>query len=192
MMPSSPGCDGRCVARTQGVRVSNEIRVRPRTQPRGVQRGMGGTTVHRERGSLKQVPSTARRMTKAHMAVARQPDRIPDQSPLARARLQRRLTVEAAAQRAGLSPDQVDWLEDGRVYRFATTDDALVAALLYASALGIDQREARALAGLQATPLIGGSPRSRLVGIAALLAALAALGGVFWLQNREEPRGSST
>jgi transcriptional regulator with XRE-family HTH domain len=131
-------------------------------------------------------------MTKARMAVARQPDRSPDGSPLAQARIKRQLTVEAAAHRAGLSPDQVEWLEDGRVYRFPSTDDAIVAALLYASALGIDHREARALAGLPATPLIGGSPRSRLIGMAALLAALAALAGVFWLQNRQEPRGSST
>ena len=122
-------------------------------------------------------------MTKAHMAVARQPDRSPDESPFARARLQRQLTVEAAAQRAGLSPDQVEWLEDGRVYRFPSTDDALVAALLYATALGIDQREARALAGLPVTALVGGSSRSRLIGVAALLAALAALAGVFSLQN---------
>ena len=130
-------------------------------------------------------------MTKAHMAVARQPDRSPDESPFARARLQRQLTVEAAAQRAGLSPDQVEWLEDGRVYRFPSTDDALVAALLYATALGIDQREARALAGLPVTPLALGSSRSRLFGVAALLAAVVALAGVFWLQSGNEPRGAS-
>ncbi|MEP6976636.1 MAG: LytR C-terminal domain-containing protein [Thermoleophilia bacterium] len=126
------------------------------------------------------------------MAVARQPDRSPDESPFARARLQRQLTVEAAAQRAGLSPDQVEWLEDGRVYRFPSTDDALVAALLYATALGIDQREARALAGLPVTPLVGGSSQARLIGVAALLAALAALAGVFWLQSGSGPSGRST
>jgi len=131
-------------------------------------------------------------MTKAHMAVARQPDRSPDQSPLARARLQRQLTVEAAAQRAGLSVDQVEWLEDGRVYRFPSTDDALMAALLYATALGIDQREARALAGVPVTPLVGGSARSRVMGVAALLAAFAALAGVFLAQNRDQSRGGST
>jgi transcriptional regulator with XRE-family HTH domain len=131
-------------------------------------------------------------MTKAHMAVARQPDRTPDQSPLARARIQRQLTVEAAAQRAGLSAEQVEWLEDGRVYRFPSTDDALAATLLYATALEIDQREARALAGLPLTPLVGGSSRSRLVGIAALLAALAALSGVFWLQNGNDSRPRAT
>jgi hypothetical protein len=133
-------------------------------------------------------------MTKAHMAVARQPDRSPDESPFARARLQRQLTVEAAAQRAGLTLDQVEWLEDGRVYRFPSTDDAFLAGLLYATALGINQREARALAGLPVTPLAAGSSRSRLIGVAALLAAFAALAGVFWLQNgsgsqaRSEPK----
>ena len=131
-------------------------------------------------------------MTKAHMAVAREPDRSPDQSPLARARLQRQLTVEGAAERAGLSVDQVEWLEEGRVYRFPSTDDGLMAALLYATALGIDQREARALAGLPVTPLVGGGPRSRLMGVAALLAAFAALAGVFWAQNRNQSAGGST
>jgi len=130
-------------------------------------------------------------MTKAHMALAPQPDRSPDQSPLARARLQRQLTVDEAARRAGLSPDQVEWLEDGRVYRFPSTDDALVAALLYASALGIDHREARALAGLPVTPVVGASPRGRLIGAAALLAALAALAGVFWIQNRDGSRAGA-
>ena len=130
-------------------------------------------------------------MTKAHMAVARQPDRSPDESPFARARVRRQLTVEAAASRAGLSLDQVEWLEDGRIYRFPSTDDALVAALLYATALGIDQREARALAGLPVTPVVGGSSRSRLIGVAALLAAVVALAGVFWLQCSNEPRGAS-
>ena len=125
------------------------------------------------------------------MAVARQPDRSPDESPFARARVRRQLTVEAAASRAGLSLDQVEWLEDGRIYRFPSTDDALVAALLYATALGIDQREARSLAGLPVTPLVGGSSRSRLIGVAALLAALAALAGVFWLQNGGDAQGRS-
>ena len=128
-------------------------------------------------------------MTKAHMALAPQPDRSPDQSALARARLQRQLTIEEAARRAGLSTDQVEWLEDGRVYRFPSTDDALVAALLYGSALGIDHREARALAGVPVTPIVGGSSRGRLIGAAALVAALAALAGVFWLQHGDGPRG---
>ncbi|MDQ5822017.1 MAG: helix-turn-helix domain-containing protein, partial [Actinomycetota bacterium] len=85
------------------------------------------------------------------MALAPQLDRSAEQSPLERARLQRQLTVEGAAKRAGLSADQVEWLEDGRIYRFPSTDAALVAALLYASALGIEHREARALAGLPLT-----------------------------------------
>jgi transcriptional regulator with XRE-family HTH domain len=120
-------------------------------------------------------------MTKAHMALAPQPDRSGDQSPFARARLQRQLTVEAAARRAGLSPDQVEWLEEARVYRFPSADDALIAALLYASALGIDQREARTLAGLPVSALAGGSVRGRSVAVAGLLAALAALVGAFLL-----------
>ena len=35
------------------------------------------------------------------------------------------LTVEQAAKRAGLTPDQVEWLEEGRVYRFPSVDHAI-------------------------------------------------------------------
>src|SRR5207244_5950757 len=71
-----------------------------------------------------------------------------EESPLARARLHRQLTVEETARRSGLSVEEVRWLEEGRVYRFPKPDDALAATVLYASALGIDNREARELAGL--------------------------------------------
>jgi transcriptional regulator with XRE-family HTH domain len=64
------------------------------------------------------------------------------------ARVRRSLTREQAAGRAGLTPEQAEWLEDGRLYRFPTGDDAVLAAMLYASALGIDRREARRMAGL--------------------------------------------
>src|ERR1051326_9492262 len=73
---------------------------------------------------------------------------VAEHSPLARARVHRQLTVEETARRAGISEEYVRWLEEGRVYRFPSPDDALLAALLYATALGIDNREARALAGL--------------------------------------------
>ena len=50
------------------------------------------------------------------------------------------------------------WLEEGRVYRFRTPDDALLALLLYATALGIDHREARELAGLAGPRTVQGQP----------------------------------
>ena len=97
-----------------------------------------------------------------------------EESPLARARLHRQLTVDEMAKRAGLSVEEVRWLEDARVYRFARPDDALAATLLYASALGLDNREARELAGLP-VPLRPPerNPVSRLVAIGAVVAALA-------------------
>lgn len=99
-----------------------------------------------------------------------------DRSPLEAARLHRRLTVEEAAKRAGLTPDQVGWLEEGRVYRFPSPDNAIEATLLLASALEIDRREARALAGLPVPPRpLDVNPAARLVGVAALSAALMAL-----------------
>src|SRR5207244_12648124 len=68
--------------------------------------------------------------------------------PLAAARMRRQLTVESAARLARLTPDEVTWLEEGRLYRFASSDSALLALLLYATGLGIGRREARGLAGL--------------------------------------------
>src|SRR5436305_13697201 len=97
-------------------------------------------------------------------------------SPLASARLQRKLTVDEAARRAGLTSDQIEWLEEGRVYRFPSADDALVAVVLYATALGIDQDEARGLARLPVQPRPERYPRTRIISVAAgttLLAALA-------------------
>lgn len=112
-------------------------------------------------------------------------DRTREHSPFAAARLQRRLTAFEAARRAGLTLDQVQWLEDGRVYRFATPDDALTTAVVYATALGIEHREARALAGLPVPPKpLERSSRGRLAALAAVAVALAALVGALTLPGR--------
>jgi transcriptional regulator with XRE-family HTH domain len=104
-------------------------------------------------------------------------------SPLASARLQRKLTIEEAARRAGLTADQIEWLEAGRVYRFPSADDALFAAVLYATGLGISQNEARGLARLPVAEKQERSPAGRMIGAAAaamLLIALAiTLAGAF-------------
>jgi len=97
-----------------------------------------------------------------------------EESALARARLHRQLTVEETARRAGISVEEVRWLEEGRVYRFPRPDDALAATVMYASALGIDNREARELAGLPVPPLpVERNPLPRLVVIGAVVIALA-------------------
>ncbi|HEY7795689.1 MAG TPA: LytR C-terminal domain-containing protein [Gaiellaceae bacterium] len=99
-----------------------------------------------------------------------------ERNPLAAARLARKLTVEEAAKRAGLTGDQVEWLEEGRVYRFPSPANAIEATLLLASALEIDRREARALAGLRVPPRpLDANPATRLVAVAALSAAAMAL-----------------
>jgi transcriptional regulator with XRE-family HTH domain len=100
---------------------------------------------------------------------------LQEASPLASARLQRKLTVDEAARRAGLTPEQVEWLEEGRVYRFPNADDALVAAVLYATALAIDQDEARSLARLPVEPRPSRYPRTRIVSLAAGIVVLGAL-----------------
>jgi transcriptional regulator with XRE-family HTH domain len=100
-----------------------------------------------------------------------------EESALARARLHRQLTVEETARRAGISVEEVRWLEEGRVYRFPRPDDALAATVLYASALGIENREARELAGLPVAPLpVERNPVPRLVVIGAVVLALAVFG----------------
>jgi transcriptional regulator with XRE-family HTH domain len=112
--------------------------------------------------------------TAAETLTAAEAPRLPG---LAAARVERGLTVEQAARRAGLLPDEVDWLEEGRVYRFRSTDDALAAAVLYAAALGISHGEARRLAGLPWSPFARASyGRGRLLSLAAVAAALLALG----------------
>src|SRR5947207_13738125 len=104
-----------------------------------------------------------------------------ERSPLASARLQRKLTVDEAARRAGLTPEQVEWLEEGRVYRFPNPDDALVSVVLYATALGIDQDEARGLARLPGQPRPHRYYRTRVLsavrGPAVLAARAAAVPG---------------
>jgi transcriptional regulator with XRE-family HTH domain len=97
-------------------------------------------------------------------------------SALTALRLQRKLTIDEAAKKASLWPDQVEWLEEGRLYRFPSSEAAVLALLRYATSLGIDQREARRLSGLP----VGPTPPNRLgrwiaIGVSVLLiAALAA------------------
>jgi transcriptional regulator with XRE-family HTH domain len=96
----------------------------------------------------------------------------PQSSPLQSARLQRKLTKEEAAKRADLSPDEVAWLEEGRLYRFPSPNVAVSSVLAYATALGIDRREALDLAG---RPRLRTAPESlpRILGAAALAALFA-------------------
>ncbi len=96
-------------------------------------------------------------------------------SPLAAARIRRRMTVEEAAAKARLPLDDVRALEEGRIYRFPSVDDALAAALVYAHALGIGEREARRLAGLSE-----GRRSPSLRRVTAGLAFVLAAGALAW------------
>ena len=95
-------------------------------------------------------------------------------SPLGAARIRRRLTVEEVAERANLEPEAIEALEEGRIYRFASVHAALRAVLLYATALGISEREARRLAGLPVGPRLAWSLR-RWLAVGAFAAACFAL-----------------
>jgi LytR cell envelope-related transcriptional attenuator len=94
-------------------------------------------------------------------------------SPLAAARVRRRMTIEEAAARAGLSLDDARALEESRIYRFPSVNDALAAALVYATALGVSEGEARRLAGLPGTG--AGWSLRRWLAVAAFAASLASL-----------------
>jgi hypothetical protein len=107
-------------------------------------------------------------------------------SPLARARVKRQLTVDEAAKRAGLTPEEVGWIEDGRLYRFGSSEKATLGLLLYATALDISRREARRLAGL---PLLEPTSKNRLLVFAGIAAIALAVAAVFELP-RAIDRGS--
>jgi hypothetical protein len=95
-------------------------------------------------------------------------------SPLTSLRLQRKLTIEEAAKRAALWPEQVEWLEDGRLYRFQGQDTAVLALLRYATALGIDHREARRLSGMPVEPPAP-RPVGRWIAVGAALTVVLAV-----------------
>jgi len=72
--------------------------------------------------------------------------------------------------------DQVKSLEENCMYRFGSNADALAAALVYATALGISEREARQIAGFPvASRLVETWSLRRSMAICAFLAAVAAL-----------------
>jgi len=104
---------------------------------------------------------------------------LVEPSPLQGARAQRGLSVEQLAVRSGLDVEEIEWLEEGRLFRFPSQNAAILAAVVYATALGVDRAEARRLAGLpgHANPLRV-NPVARLVvtaSVAALVSALAVL-----------------
>ena len=89
--------------------------------------------------------------------------------------------MESAAKLARLTPDEVTWLEEGRLYRFPSADSASLALLLYATGLGISRREARRLAGL---PIVSRPRREQvrqIAGMAIGAVVLMAVAGVFVL-----------
>jgi len=105
-------------------------------------------------------------------------DAIPQASPLVEARERRDLSIKQVAYRSGLTEAEIEWLEEGRVYRFPSQNAAMLASVVYATALGIDRFEARRLAGMPVTGAIRVNARARLIvvgGLAALLSALAVM-----------------
>ena len=96
-------------------------------------------------------------------------------SPLVAARLRRRRSLEQAAARASLDVNAVRNLEESRTYVFPSTADAIAAAVVYASALGITEREARELAGLPIDSVVQRWSLRRWAIVLGFVVALAAL-----------------
>ena len=99
----------------------------------------------------------------------------PLRSALAAVRVHRRLGLEQAAARAGLAPEDVRALEEGRLSDFASPDDALATAVVYATALGVRAGEARRLAGLRTRRRLSAPMLRRLVALAAFGVAAGTL-----------------
>jgi transcriptional regulator with XRE-family HTH domain len=101
-------------------------------------------------------------------------DAADKSSALTTLRLQRKLTIEEAAKKAALWPEQIEWLEEGRLYRFPGYETAVLALLRYATALGVDHREARALSGMPVEPPTR-RPVARWIAAAAAIAVVVAV-----------------
>jgi hypothetical protein len=85
--------------------------------------------------------------------------------------------------------DQVKSLEENCMYRFGSNADALAAALVYATALRISEREARQIAGLPVpSRLLETWSLRRTMATAAFLAAA---GMLLWFGFRPELHGST-
>jgi len=112
-------------------------------------------------------------------------------SPLGAARLRRRLTVEEAAARAGMGIDEVKSLEENRMYRFGSSANALAAVLVYATALGISQREAREMAGLPVASGFLRTNRRRRAAAVTVFAVMCLMLGWFVARPQLAPSGES-
>jgi cytoskeletal protein RodZ len=112
-------------------------------------------------------------------------------SPLVAARLRRRLTLEEAAALTSLEVDDIKSLEESRTYRFPSTADAIAATVVYASALGITEREARELAGMPVSSVVERWSLRRWAIVLGFVAVLAVF-LVFALRPQLFPAGPTS
>jgi len=115
-------------------------------------------------------------------------DAIPQPSPLADARGRHGLSVMQVAYRTGLTEEEIGWLEEGRLYRFASQNHALLAGIVYATAVGIDRAEARRLAGLPVGRVVRVNAKARLAVVGAIAALLSALAVMLLTPNLQITR----
>ncbi len=112
---------------------------------------------------------------------------LVEPSPLQGARVERGLSVEQLSVRSGLRVEEIEWLEEGRLFRFPSQSAGMLAAVVYATALGVDRSEARRLAGL---PAHGNpfrvNPVARLLVTAAVAALLSAVLVAVLMPGRSE------
>ena len=89
-----------------------------------------------------------------------------------------------------MDPDAVRALEEGRLHRFPSLQDAVAAATVYAASLGISEREAKRLAGLPVRPRLLQTWSIRRLGAAAAFGASAGLLAWFVLVPRLDNEGA--
>ncbi len=102
-------------------------------------------------------------------------DAIPQRSPLLEARERHGLSITQVAYRTGLTESEIEWLEDGRLYRFSSQNQAILSGIVYATTIGVDRYEARRLAGLPVAGRMRVNAKARLAVVGALAALLSAL-----------------
>jgi transcriptional regulator with XRE-family HTH domain len=102
-------------------------------------------------------------------------DAVPEPSPLAEVRERHGLSITQVAYRTGLTEAEIEWLEEGRLYRFPSQNQAILSGIVYATAVGIDRFEARRIAGLPLTGTVRVNAKARLIVVGALAALISAL-----------------
>lgn len=119
------------------------------------------------------------------MTAAGDEDLPGTRSPLRQARLRATMTLEEAAAAAGIGADEALWLEESRLYRFASSDAAIAATVAYAGAVGALASSARQ--GQERARRLQRHGRRRLMAAGALVLLAAGIAAAVLAATRGVP-----